>query len=277
MRRALLWPLLAGLAALPFAGARAQGAITATPVEYTAFGPANDRALAEHWGLPEADVARYRQYMQVEGRYFYAHLDPVMVLGIIETDPAKRARFAERYLDAERRRVAAQTGFATLVAATQLERYGLESPVDFSRLPQAAHSPGYRAARSAREAPPGLAADRAPAAPPPAPAAATLRAGDTVDVWVEAGCEAPCHDKLTEILQTPDVKVHLYGRGFKDALALVAWLERWPAPGLDAAARAAAARRIEPRRFDPVIFGGIDLSQPPVALLRRNGAAIARF
>ena len=54
--------------------------------------------------FPE-EVAHYRQYMRVEGRYFYAHLDPVMTLGIIETDPVQRARYAGLYLEAERERV----------------------------------------------------------------------------------------------------------------------------------------------------------------------------
>jgi integrating conjugative element protein (TIGR03759 family) len=262
-------------AALPAGPARPQPPdIAATTIEHTAFGEASPRALADHWGLPEDDIVRYRQYMQVEGRYFYAHLDPVMVLGLIETDPGRRARYAEKYLEGERRRIAEQTGFARLVAAMQRQRSGLEPPVDFATLPQAAHTPEYQAARAARPAPPapGPATSPPVAATPPA-----LQAGDTVDLWVEAGCEAACYAKLTEVLQTPGVQVRVYGRGFPDAAALVAWLERWPAVGFAAAARADAARRIEPRRFDPVLFAGLDGLRPPVALLRRAGVAMARF
>ena len=93
-------------------------------------------------------MKRYHHYMAVEGQYFYRHLDPVMVLGLIETDPAQRARYAEQYLMGERRRIEAQTRFATLAAAVQLERFGLEKRVDFSTLRGARNSPGDLAARA---------------------------------------------------------------------------------------------------------------------------------
>ena len=110
--------LIAGLTACGGRIALAQtAAITATTVEHSRLGAVSDEAFAWHWGLTAEAVAKYRAYMNVEGRYFYAHLDPVMVLGIIETDPVQRSQYAETYLKAERQRVSDQTGFAALVAA----------------------------------------------------------------------------------------------------------------------------------------------------------------
>ncbi|MBK8168639.1 MAG: hypothetical protein IPK64_22050 [bacterium] len=274
-RSRLAAALALALLAAPAAPARAQSGIGATAIEYTALGEASAKELAAHWGLKPEEVEKYRAYMRLEGRYFYAHLDPVMVLGIIEPDPGQRARYAELYLSGERKRIAEQTGFAKLVAAVQLKRYGLEAPVDFSAMPQAASSPGYRQARQDRAAAAAPAA-AGPPVPPPAAEPAVPRAGDTVDLLVVADCPA-CYARLTSVLSVPGVRVHLYGRGFKDPAALVAWLERWPAEGLAPAARAEAAARIEPRRYDPVVFDGHDLQPPPVALLRRGGAVVGRL
>ena len=132
--------------------------------------------------------------MRVEGRYFYAHLDPVMVLGIIETDPVQRARYAGLYLEAERERVREQTGFAQLVADVQLRRFGLEPPVDFSTLPQVANSPNYQAARAARHATPvgGPTAEGAARRAARTGGAASRR---RVDVLVEPSCTRECRDQ----------------------------------------------------------------------------------
>ena len=232
---------------------------------------ASDQELAEHWKLSREEVARYRHFMRVEGRYVYAHLDPVMVLGLTTTDPVQRTRYAGQYLDAERARIQAQTRFALLVAEVQAKRFGLEKLVDFSVLPQVAQSSSYLAARATRGQPaqtPPSAASSTPTQRPAAPA--TLQAGDQVDFLIEPSCIAVCIDALKKVLQVPDVRVRLYGRGFKDTAALVAWLEQKPLMELDAATRA----RIAPRRFDPMIFSGIALSRVPVILLRRNGVVV---
>lgn len=262
----LLWLSMASLP-LPLS---AQSTLSATTIEHTQFGEVSDQALAEHWKLSPQEIAGYRRYMKLEGRYFYAHLDPVMVLGIIETDPVQRARYAGLYLEAERERIQEQTRFANLVASVQLKRYGLEAPVDFSILPQVANSPGYQAARAGHgAAQAGLPASPVtPAATPAEPV--VLHAGDRVDLLVEPGCETACYDKIQSVLPVAGVKIRLYGRKFDDEKALVAWLERGPLGRLDADARG----RIEPRRFDPLIFSGVDISHPPVTLLRRNGAVV---
>lgn len=264
--------LYTGFTALCWSSAPAQtAAITATTVAHTRFEDASDEALAQHWGLSAEAVAKYQDYMTVEGRYFYAHLDPVMVLGIIETDPAKRARFAEQYLHAERRRITEQTRFAALVAATQMKRFGPEAVVDFSTLPQAANSPGYWRARAERgdlATRPANGAQAAAASPPVAP-----QAGDIVDLLIDADCASAGYEQLNQVLTTPGVSIQLYGRGFKDPQHLLTWLDQWPVP---ADVRAARAARIAPRRFDPVVFQGFDPTCP-VALLRRKGVVLGKL
>lgn len=267
------WLPLALVSALIPVGVDAEPArIEPTTIEHTALGPASDPDLAAHWGLTLPEVQRYRTFMTVEGRYFYNHLDPVMVLGLIETDPTQRARYAEKYLLAERNRIAQQTSFAQLVANVQLRRFGLEAPVDFSKLPQAANAPDYLAARAQGDgADPTVARASDPATPPAPPP--TPQAGDAVDLLVTPSCQAPCYTQLSAILAMPGVRVRVYGRGFTDTHALTTWLSQWPGAGLDPAAKAAATARIEPRRYDPVIFDGYALT-PPLALLRRQGAVI---
>jgi len=268
----------------------AQTTLTETPVHYSTWGPASDAALAAHWGLTSEDVKRYHHYMAVEGQYFYRHLDPVMVLGLIETDPAQRARYAEQYLMSERRRIEAQTRFATLAAAVQLKRFGLEKWVDFSTLRGARNSPGDLAARTQRDVGgngafspivPSPSTNRPIAARPAAPGKiATLpprapvepQAGDTVDVVVEPDCGAACYAKLAELLKIPKVRIRVYGRGFKGIPDFIAWLEQRPG---DAATRATEAKRLEARRFDPLMFSGVSTLKAPVALWRRQGALLS--
>jgi integrating conjugative element protein (TIGR03759 family) len=260
--------IAAALLALPLA-AHAAPPMTATALDYTQV---TDAALAAHWGLEKADAARYRRYMALEGRYFYTHLDPVMVLGIIETDPKRQARYAEHYLRAERQRIAAQTGFAQAVGDAQRRWFGQEKYLDFSRLPQA----------KAAAAAPSLGAIRDPARPrpneTPLPLAdpTALQAGDTVDLRVAATCHAPCYDRLRALLRIPDITVALYGRDFADPTALVTWLETGQA-SWTAAERQAAAVRLQPRRFDPLVFVGVDATATPLALVRRRGALVGRL
>ena len=281
---------LAGLLACSLGAVHAQTTLTETPVHYSTWGPASDAALAAHWGLTAEDVKRYHHYMAVEGQYFYRHLDPVMVLGLIETDPAQRTRYAEKYLETERRRIEAQIRFATLAATVQFQRFGLEKRVDFSTLRGARNSPGDLAARASSGAggngafspvAPSPGAHRPLAARPAAPgkiapspprAPVEPQAGDTVDLLVEPDCGAACYAQLAELLKIPKVRIRVYGRGFKEIPDFIAWLEQRPG---DAATRATEAKRLEPRRFDPLLFGGVSTRKAPVALWRRQGAVLS--
>jgi len=173
---------------------------------------------------------------------------------------------------AERQRIEAQTAFAQAVGAAQLRLFGQEKYVDFSRLPQAAAPVARPSLVTAR----GSAPSRSDPAPIPRADPATLRAGDTVDVRVDAACQAECFDRLRTLVQIPDVHVLLYGRDFPDAAALVTWLEAGLASWTEVE-RQAAATRIQPRHFDPVVFADLAGTAMPLALVRRNGALIGRL
>ena len=253
------------LLALPLAAAAASP-VTATALDYTQVTEAD---LADHWSLEQADIRRYRNYMAREGQFFYAHLDPIMVLGIIESDPKRRTRYAEQYLMAERQRIEAQTAFAQAVGAAQIRLFGKEKYVDFSRLPQAAAIPSLTTAQDSVR--PHVGAPLVSRLDP-----AALQAGDTVDLLVDAACQAACYDQLRALLQRPAMTIALYGRDFADPTALVTWLEAGQASWTDTERQAAAAR-IQPRRFDPLAFARVAPIALPLALVRRNGALIGRL
>lgn len=256
------------------------GAVADQPpgIRYTTLAatPVSDAELADYWQLGTEDVARYRRYMALEGRYHYAHLDPVMVLGLIESDPDRRQRYAEQYLLGERRRISQQTGFAALVAAAQQRLFGAEALYDFSMLPQAANSPGYRQARAERlgEAPVqgGMSRPLAGGAMVPADAFEP-RDGDTIDLLVEPICRTACYRLLAELIDTPATVISIYGHRFADPEALAAWLEA----GRDLAlAEPALAGRLQLKRFDPLVFAEVRPLNAPLALLRRDGVVVAR-
>ena len=250
-----------GLYALASATASAQApkpsdaAITYSPIHYT---PVTTDELATYWQLQPIEITTYQRYMALEGHYHYAHLDPVMVLGLISTDIDDRRRYAERYVQAERQRIQQQTTFAQLIAAAQLNLYGPEPLFDFSKLPQAPSSPGYLKARTA-----GLGKGQGDAND------LTPRPGDVIELLIGADCTTPCQTLLNQALETPDVTIHLYGRGFTDANALAQWL-------ITAAEHhpmfPAALERIQLKGDDPLLFPAD--TEWPRAQLRRNGLVI---
>ena len=76
---------------------------------------ARDKASAERWGLSLEQWQRYETYMEQEGRYFYDHLDPVFVAGLIAETDIERRQLAELYarqeLERTRRLIAFQDDF----------------------------------------------------------------------------------------------------------------------------------------------------------------------
>jgi len=244
-----------GLYAWTTLGIAAPGTVEYTAVEY----PRIERAqFAEHWQLSLEEFERYQHYMALEGRYFYAHLDPVTVLGLIETDPVRQQHYATLYLRQERQRIAQQTGFAALVAARQMQLYGAERVFDFSTLPQAANSPGYQAARQ------GERTHRAP--PPDDYGVFAPQAGDSVDLLVTPACQTVCFELLDALVATPVERINIYGYGFTDIAALAAWLTAWPKSR-------EVQERLQLKRFDPLIF---TTAERPQVLLRRDGMVVAR-
>ena len=172
-----------------------------------------------------------------------------MTLGIIETDPVSRARYAGLYLDAERQRVrrkpASPSSWRTCNCALWSGTAGRF--LDPAASGELARLPGRPRGRHAT---PVERPDR-PTAPPATPAEPVVpQAGDVVEVLVEPGCTRECADAILRVLKIAGVTIRVYGRHFKTTQALVDWLEQAPLAPLDASDRV----RIEPRRFDPLIL-----------------------
>lgn len=248
-----------------------QTQITATQFQRTT---AQIETMATQWELEPEEVERYLDYMDHEGQYFYNHLDPVMVLGIIETDTAKRDDYAAKYLMAERRRVEQQVLFATTVAQAQQRLFGPESIVSFAKLPQATNSPRYLKARARKQGKSQALQLRPPATPIPVANVQTMQPqiGDVIDLLVDTACTRACYDALTHTLAVDDVTVNLYVKGYTGNAGVVEWFTTWladhPTP--------TDADRIALKRFDPVLFGEGASTKTPVAFLRRDGVVIAR-
>lgn len=224
------------------------------------------KVAAEHWNLSMDEIETYNRYMSLEGRFYYSHLDPVMVLGIIERDNKKRLRYAEMYLQAERERVGQQTSFANLVAAAQLKLYGVEGLFDFSSLPQAANhqfSGGFGKGTSGNTT-----------APPANNVPITPQSGDAIDLLIDPNCINVCYELLDKLARFKNVQIAIYGRGFNDASMLGGWMDDWVNGDPN---RQQHLNRISLKNFDPIIFTGYVESPAPIGLLRRNGEIIKRL
>lgn len=60
---------------------------------------------AERWSIEVSDWHRYKELSEGIAKYDYAHLDPVMVLGIFARNETERTKFARLYVKQEQRRV----------------------------------------------------------------------------------------------------------------------------------------------------------------------------
>ena len=85
--------------------ANAQAGNDATPKPSITYTTINNKPFRDAWGLNDDESKSYNDYMQTTGKFFYTHLDPLMVLGFIEENPAKRAALAERHLIKSRQRI----------------------------------------------------------------------------------------------------------------------------------------------------------------------------
>ncbi len=81
----------------------------------TKEGLEKDKASAKRWGLTLEQWQRYQTYMENGGHFFYEHLDPVFVSGLIAETDIERRQLAELYASQEmertRRLVAFQDEF----------------------------------------------------------------------------------------------------------------------------------------------------------------------
>lgn len=127
MRKTLLWlALTAPLSMTAYAQTDTQTAnSTANAAEFanTQLGNSLDnlsqeeKSLARQWMLTDQDWVKYKNIMSGPRGTWSPGLDPLTALGVMETDPAERRRYAEIWMRMEIRR-------AELELAFEVERMG---------------------------------------------------------------------------------------------------------------------------------------------------------
>lgn len=70
-----------------------------------------EQALAKQWSLKETDWLKYKMIMSGPRGIWSPGLDPLTALGVSETDPQERRRYAEIWMKMESRRVELELAF----------------------------------------------------------------------------------------------------------------------------------------------------------------------
>lgn len=70
-----------------------------------------DRSLAKQWMLSETDWVKYKEVMSGPRGIWSPGLDPITALGVSETDPQERKRYAELWIKMETRRAELEMAF----------------------------------------------------------------------------------------------------------------------------------------------------------------------
>ena len=70
-----------------------------------------EKSLAKQWMLEESDWTKYKQIMSGPRGVWSPGLDPLTALGVSETDPKERARYAEIWMKVESRRMELELAF----------------------------------------------------------------------------------------------------------------------------------------------------------------------
>lgn len=71
----------------------------------------NDKSLAKQWMLSETDWVKYKKIMSGPRGIWSPGLDPLTALGVSETDPQERKRYAELWIKIETRRTELEIAF----------------------------------------------------------------------------------------------------------------------------------------------------------------------
>lgn len=72
---------------------------------------AKDRSLARQWQLSESDWVKYKRIMSGPRGTWSPGLDPITALGVSETDPRERERYANLWIQMESRRAELEIAF----------------------------------------------------------------------------------------------------------------------------------------------------------------------
>ncbi|HID51086.1 MAG TPA: hypothetical protein EYP41_03490 [Anaerolineae bacterium] len=134
----------------------------------------SDSEVAEHYGLSLEQYQKYKRYMEIEGKYHYAHMDPLFVSGLIAETEQERKQFAERFYNQELRRQANFLKFNDLFRAHGKKVRGDNPVVSIDKLSQLYN-------RDLRKW-------RTPAVKP--------QMGDRITYFVDKSCGQPCSQRF---------------------------------------------------------------------------------
>ena len=70
-----------------------------------------DKTLSKQWGLSKSDWLKYKNIMRGPRGVWSPGLDPITALGVSETDPQERKRYAELWVEIESRRAELEMAF----------------------------------------------------------------------------------------------------------------------------------------------------------------------
>lgn len=82
------------------------------------------KAFMQHWDISAEDMQKYQQYMELEGKYQHAHLNPLYVLSIISKAPEEKGYFAAKAAKREHEMTKAEIETAWLIS-NEMEKQGL--------------------------------------------------------------------------------------------------------------------------------------------------------
>lgn len=74
-----------------------------------------DRSLSKQWGLKESDWLKYKRIMAGPRGTWSPDIDPITALGVEESNPKERKRYATLYLSMEAKRVQKELAFEVAV------------------------------------------------------------------------------------------------------------------------------------------------------------------
>ena len=235
------------------------------------FTTINQQSFQSDWGLTDDEFEQYRNYMASTGRYYYTHLDPLMVLGFIETDPGKRDRLAERYLIESRRRIEQELSFVQEIQHAQKRLFPSNRLYDFSKVA------GYEKHQQKKQAlERAVQISRARSVPRRNPINATISTYDwhtdpgvvSVEFLIRADCddcEAIVRDLLTKTPETVIIDLYAPETDLAALTNLIVSLRDVIRP----------SRVISAKQFDPILFDAeTDIERP---IVRSNGVIVARL
>lgn len=88
--------------------------VHAQTIEFGKIG--DERAFKQHWKLDDDEMKRYKQYMDVAGRFRHQNVDPLTVLSMIAQDPEDKAYYAKMAAEYEHKAVKAEIETAYLIS-----------------------------------------------------------------------------------------------------------------------------------------------------------------